>query len=205
MLNLKPILLAAALMAAGAYQPARLRTGSVDRIPFTVASAGLVMLDVTVNERGAVSEVRMIKDVDPFGSMLKTALGHWEFEPARQDGQAVESQILVAGLFRPPMLLFPAPAAPRPPDVEPPRSIPYPTSVSVPPYPPNRLGDGIVLVEVEVGEDGAVGNARVVGSAGGFDDAALQTARAWKFRPARDNGQSVRARAYLVFAFRWPT
>jgi TonB family protein len=204
MLKVVPVL--GALMAAGSYEPAHLTRAYVEKIPFNVAAAGLVVLDVTIDARGGVSAVSIVKDVDPFGSTLKEELAGWEFEPAREDGRAVESQILVAGLFRPAMLLFPAPPGLRPPDTEPPKSMPYPTSVAVPPYPPTAVGQGAVLVEVEVSAEGRVEQVRLVGSAeSAFEAPALDAARAWVFRPARSDGRAVHSRAYIVFSFRWPT
>jgi len=200
------ILPAAALATAGAYEPARLTRGSVDRIPFNVAAAGLVVLDVTIDDRGSVSSIGVVKDVDPFGSILKEAVGGWEFEAAREDGRAAESHIVVAGLFRPAMLLFPAPSGLRPPDTEPPQSMPYPASVAVPPYPPTAIGDDAVLVEMEVNDAGTVEQARVVGGkTSAFNSPALDAARAWVFRPARKGGRAVPSRVYVVFSFRAPT
>jgi TonB family protein len=84
--------------------------------------------------------------------------------------------------------------------------MPYPTSVAVPPYPPTALGQGAVLVEIEVSAEGRVEQTRLVGSAGSaFEAPALDAARAWVFRPARSNGRAVPSRAYIVFSFRWPT
>jgi TonB family protein len=198
------VLLTAALTAAGSFEPARLTRASVERIPFNVAAAGLVVADVTVDARGSVSDVAIIKDVDPFGSILNESVREWEFAPAREDGRATLSHILVAGLFRPAMLLFPAPPGMRPPDTEPPESMPYPASVAIPPYPPTAVGDRAVLLEVEVTEEGTASNATVVSPPTGFDGAALDAARGWTFRPARRNSRAVPSRVYLVFSFRWP-
>jgi TonB family protein len=116
----------------------------------------------------------------------------------------VESRVLVAGLFRPAMLLPPAPEGFETPDAPPSEEIPYPTSVAIPPYPPNALGSHYVLVEVEVGEAGSVTAARVVSRTSGFDSAALDASREWRFRPAKRAGRPVPTVAYLLFAFRQP-
>ena len=44
----------------------------------------------------------------------------------------------------------------------------------------------------------------MIGSAAGFDSAALDAARGGCFRPARYRGESVPAYAYLIFGFRAP-
>jgi TonB family protein len=76
--------------------------------------------------------------------------------------------------------------------------------VGVPPYPPNAVGSVTVLVEVTIAESGNVADARIVGEASGFDDAASSAARSWRFRPASRAGSPVEARAYLLFVFGQP-
>jgi TonB family protein len=72
------------------------------------------------------------------------------------------------------------------------------------PYPPNALGDGVSVIEVRVGSTGATGDVRVVQSGGGFDGAALDTAKRWRFRAAQRDGSPVVSFVYLVFGFRQP-
>jgi TonB family protein len=171
------------------------------------AAAGLVIAELTVDAEGGVSRVHLIRDVEPFGSLLRDSAALWRFEPARDEGKAVEAPVLVAGFFRPSMLLFPGTEAPRPPPPPEPRgphSMPYPTSVRVPPYPANVLGEGVVELEVDVDDGGAVREARILGGPPAFEDAALTAARGWRFLSARRDGRAVASRAYLVFSFPTP-
>jgi len=82
--------------------------------------------------------------------------------------------------------------------------VPYPTSIGIPPYPPNLVGSAAVLVETEIDDSGAVTSARVLGAASAFDDASLEAARRWVFRPARHGGRETASRAYLLFVYRQP-
>jgi TonB family protein len=82
--------------------------------------------------------------------------------------------------------------------------IPFPTAVTVAPYPPNALGDAVVLIEVQVAPGGRATSARVVRSAPPFDEPALAAGRQWMFRPARLHGQPIAAPAYILFGFRQP-
>jgi TonB family protein len=82
--------------------------------------------------------------------------------------------------------------------------IPFPTTTIVAPYPATALGDGMVLVEVQVEPGGTAANARVVRSAPPFDGPALAAARQWRFRPARLHGQPIATLAYILFGFRQP-
>lgn len=196
-------LLAVSALASG-WTPATLEAGALGPVPFGARAAGLLVLEVGIDERGGVADVRVVKDVAPFGEGLERDVRGWRFEPAREDERASASRVLVAALVRPAALLFPAPGAPPAPPADAPEGIPYPASVAVPPYPPTAVGDAAVIVEVEVDETGGVASARVVGSPGGFDEPALEAARGWRFRPARHEGADVAARGYLVFVFRAP-
>ncbi len=186
------------------YDPARLESGSVAAIPYQTRAAGIVLFELVVDPQGNVTETRIIQDLAPFTRVVKESVNAWRFDPARVNRKRAKSRVLVAGLFRPAMLHFPMPKAVRAPDAQPSEEVPFPTSFKVPPYPPNAIGSAYVLVEVEVGKDGTVNSTEVHGPSSGFDDAALQAASAWSFRPASREGRPVPARAYLIFAFRQP-
>jgi TonB family protein len=72
-------------------------------------------------------------------------------------------------------------------------------------YPPEALKAGLqakVELEITVGADGKVTDARVVTSAGhGFDEAALEAARRFVFEPARVADQPVPARVRYPYVF----
>lgn len=75
-----------------------------------------------------------------------------------------------------------------------------------PRYPPlsRRMGEeGIVVLRVELDEQGKVCAARVSGSSGfaRLDDAALDAVRNWRCNPAQRDGQPVRAVALQPFKF----
>ncbi len=82
--------------------------------------------------------------------------------------------------------------------------VPHPTATPLPPFPPRGRDPGIVLVEVVVDETGIAAVARMVRSVPGFDQVALDTARRWRFRPARTNDQPTESIAYLLFGFAQP-
>lgn len=204
MSRLMSLALVAALQLPGSFAPARVRSSPLGSFPYGSRAAGVVALDVTVDARGSVTGIGTLKEVEPFGDVLRAAVSRWVFEPAREGGRSVEHPVLVAGLFRPAAVLFPAPPPfPDPPDTSP-HSIPVPKEIGIPPYPPNRVGAAAVLVEVEVDDRGVVDSATIVGAQTGFDDAALDAARRWVFRPAEYQNRPVPSRAYLLFVFRQP-
>jgi TonB family protein len=187
------------------YDPAKLVSGPVEGIPYRTHAAGLVLVELAVDAQGRVTDSRIIQDVEPFTDVVRQSVTSWRFDPARVNRQRAESRVLVAGLFRPAMLQFQMPEVRKSPDAKPSEEIPFPTSFEVPPYPPNAIGSKYVVVEVDVGESGTVNSVTVHGESSGFDSAALQAARDWKFRPASLEGSPVAARAYIIFAFRQPS
>lgn len=75
--------------------------------------------------------------------------------------------------------------------------------VRVPPQYPVRMAqrgiEGWVTVELTIGEDGSVIEAKVVASSNsGFERAALQAVRKWKYKPKIVNGQPVIRRGIRV-------
>jgi TonB family protein len=198
------VVLAAALQLSSSFQPARVVSGPFGGFPYAARAAGVVVLDVDVDATGMVRGIKTLKDVDPFGEVLRSSVSSWRFEPARADGSAVEHPILVAGLFRPAAVMFAAPPPPPPPPAGAPRSIPFPIEIGIPAYPANRVGVAAVLLEVEVDDRGTVTSARIKGEPTGFDDASLEAARRWVFRSAMYKNRPVASRAYLLFVFRQP-
>jgi TonB family protein len=135
----------------------------------------------------------------------------WRFAPAQDTDDPkvplhdVASTVLVAAVFRPPTLLN-GPVAGNPPkDVDAASAAtPFPASIVVPAFPPKALASGLVLIEADVDPAGAVSDARVLVSASGLDQAALDAARQWTFRAARLHGRAASSVAYLIFGFRQP-
>jgi TonB family protein len=202
-----PLLIVASLLAAWAgagrgLEPPRLVRGEVAAAPWNVVSGGIAACDVLVDERGAVVRAELVQDVPPYGLQLREdILSSWRFEPARENGRPMGAHVLVLGLFLPPMLQMPAPERPLYKTTKAPETLPWPTDVVVPPYPPNVIGSGKVIVETDVSEQGGVASARVLSPPGAFDAAALEAIRGWTFRPAALAGRPLASRAFLVVSF----
>ena len=188
------------------FEPARLNVGSPPAPPPpTVVASGQEWLRVSVDASGDVSQIEPLREAPAFSEAFRRAVNGWSFAPARVEGEAVASQVLVAALFRS-ATLYSLPGLGQPPSG--PRlgrgQFPIPVSTPAPPYPPRAVGSGLVIVEVEVDRNGGVRATPVVRSRPGFDTAAVNAARRWRFRPATWDGQPVRSVAYLVFGFREP-
>src|SRR5262245_15191678 len=195
-----------ALVSAGTtgYVPPRWSSGQMPTIPPRAVSAGEVWLDVLVTSEGRVASVDTLRSTPPFDAAMIAAVHGWRFEPATAAATTVAARVLVVGMFAPPALAGPTLGEPPRTLRAPGGDLPVPSSTSAAPYPPRATGDGAVLVEVTIDNSGTPADARIVVSSPAFDDAALTTAGSWSFEPARSDGRSVRAHAYLLFAFRQP-
>ena len=195
----------AVFLATEGLEPPRWKDGALPQIPQQTTAWGQVLLEVSAGAAGQVERMTILRSTPPFTEALQKAVAGWRFEPAMAGRVPSPGRILVAAVFRPPALAE-APGAGEPPRdlAAPSDSIPFPTTIRSPRYPPRALGDGVVLVEAVVGGDGAVRAATILKSAPGFDDSAVQASLQWKFRAARRDGSPVFARALLVFAFRQP-
>jgi TonB family protein len=161
------------------------------------------VLELRITASGIVREAIVVDDSPPFTEALTKVVRLWEFEPASFDGEPRESRISVVGVFRAPTLLGGAPPAPRR-TASPSPSIAYPTSTVTPAYPPQALESGVVMMEAEVDENGAVADVQILGVGEGFAAVAVEAARKFRFRPATSDGRPVRSHAILVFGFPQP-
>ncbi len=201
------------VIVATDFEPARFLSGDLPAQPLMVVGRGQVLLELHLDAAGSVTNVVPLRSTPPFTDLLANAAREWQFTPAREtDGEppalvAIETRVLVAGLFRPPTTYDTPSRGEVPEDVaSASEEVPFPTTIAPPLYPPTappHLG-AVVLVEVEVGEDGTVDNSRSIRSPGGFESVSTDAARQWKFRPARRAGSPVRSFAYIVFGFRDP-
>jgi len=189
--------LVAAAVLASQPAPARLTLAPLPPLPGPAVGSGEVLLEVGIDAAGRVAAVRTLRDSPPYTEALRDTVKNWLFEPARDAaGKPAPSAVLVAGSFRPATVAGPAAGDPPREVAKPSGRVPFPEATAPPPYPPLARGDGQVIVEMSVAPDGAA-TPRVFRADPGFADAALQAARAWRFRPLPGGG-----RAYVVFGFR---
>jgi TonB family protein len=175
---------------------------------------GQAFLELTIRANGTVEATKPIRSTPPFTQVLSDAVTGWQFTPALEDAmdadgkpvgpKTVPSKVMVASMFRAPTLLTPT-LGESPADVGAPSAeVAYPSLTPEPPYPPQALAAGVVLIEASVDTSGRVAAARVIGSSPAFDQVALDTARKWRFKPARIKGHPMSTYVYLVFGFPQP-
>jgi TonB family protein len=208
------VVIVTTLAAQEPYTPARYAGGAPPVLPALTVGGGQAFLELTIRSNGTVESVRPIRSTPPFTQVLSDAVAGWRFTPALEaatdaDGKpigpsTVSSKVMVASMFRAPTLLTPT-LGEKPADVGAPSAdVAYPSSIQEPPFPPRALAAGVVLIEASVDISGNVANARVIASSPAFDQAALDTARRWRFKPALIKGRAMPTYAYLVFGFPQP-
>jgi TonB family protein len=198
--------------------PALFQTGRVPTLSVmsVEVGGGEVLLEVAVDRTGAVSGIKPLRETATFTERMTQAVRTWRFTPSttempparRKPGgpttEAVDSTVLVAGIFRRPSIVGMTLGAPIK-DVAPASAgVPFPASLVTPPHPPKAVSPGVVLVEVRVDAKGGVSDAKILIPSPGYDDAALSTARQWTFRPAKAGGANAPAVVYIVFGFQPP-
>ena len=190
-------------MAQGELTTPRFASGKSPVLPPLAANGGLVGLELRIAPSGIVQEAIVIDDSPPFTEEVRKVVRLWKFELANVEGAPAPARVAVVGVFRAPTLLGGTPPPPKRVS-SPSAEIPYPTSTTTPAYPPQALSPGVVMLEVEVDEKGAVADVEILSQAEGFAAAAVEAARQFRFRAAKLDGHPVRSYAVLVFGFPQP-
>jgi TonB family protein len=200
---MKGLLLALFSMAQAEVAASRFASGNAPDLPPLAQDGGLVGLELRIAPSGIVQEAIVIDDSPPFTEEMRKVVRLWKFEPPVVDGAPAAARVAVLGLFRAPTLLGGAPPPPKR-IAGPSGEIPYPTSTATPAYPPQALESGVVMLELEVDEKGAVADIEILNQTEGFDAVAVEAARKFRFRPATRGGSPLRSFAVVVFGFPQP-
>jgi hypothetical protein len=83
------------------YLPAEVAAGSFASTPVTKADPGAVVLDVTIDKNGGVKKIDVIRDIPSLTQEAVSAVKRWTINPATFNGKPIESQLVVAFVFRP--------------------------------------------------------------------------------------------------------
>lgn len=87
--------------AAVRFEPIAV-VSTVDPVyPANVVSWGTVILEVTVDETGALGGIKVLRDLPPFTEESQRAVKKWKFRAARLDDEAVRSSLIVVFSFPP--------------------------------------------------------------------------------------------------------
>jgi outer membrane biosynthesis protein TonB len=199
------------LAAAGQQPPRATAPRFLDGAPPAqnplAVGGGEVILELGINAGGGVQQVRQVRDTPPFGEALTAAVRTWRFEPgtATVDGRSgpASSPALVVGVFRAPTL-YPGPTLGTPPSsrAEASSRLPRVEALTPPNHPPNSIGEGVVLIEIEMTATAVPRGYKVLSPESGFDGAALDAVRLWRFAAPREPVQVDAFFVYAVLGFR---
>jgi hypothetical protein len=180
------LVLAEAVTVVGpAYPPNAVAGGSV------VAALHVVS--------GSVKRMDILQADPPFEQPVRSAVAGWRFSTSES------GDILVVVDFRTPNLYATgsaekilASAAPAP-------GLAYPKKIVEPPYPPNSLAEGSVILHLDLAGNGSVLRVKILQGLGTLTGACVAAARSWQFVPARTKkGMAASSEAYAVFVIRRP-
>jgi TonB family protein len=191
---------------SNAVEVPRLKSGAPPSVPALAVGWGDVRLEAIVGADGRVAEITTLRTTPPYTDALREAVAGWRFEPAATKEGPADAHVLIVGIFRPRVLYdTPVPGTPPVDVAQPSSNVPAPLEIPTPVYPVRAVGDGVVVVEMLIGPDGATREMAIAISTGaGFEDSALRAASQARFRPAHRGGVPVAGRVYLVFGFRQP-
>lgn len=162
---------------------------------------GVVILEVIIGTDGKVREGRVLRSVAFLDEAAIEAVRQWEYTPTELDGKPVAVVMTVTvnfnmdvGIAEPALTVFPWPAAQGAvrAGLGGTVDIPQQTKTARADFPgkarsAGRTG-GAVLLELLVGTNGKVTDARVIRSSPLFDNEALEAVRKWEFEPTLVNG-----------------
>lgn len=70
--------------------------------PLQSVASGTVVLEVSLDEFGKITEVRAVREIPSLTEPAERSVRQWKFQPAKLDGKPVASKVPVAFSFVPP-------------------------------------------------------------------------------------------------------
>jgi len=87
--------------AAPRFEPVEVVSTIEPIYPINAVSWGTVILQLTVDEAGGLDGIKIVRALAPFTDQAQRAVKQWKFRPARLEGEAVRSSIIVVFSFPP--------------------------------------------------------------------------------------------------------
>lgn len=202
----------ALVFAEGPFRPPEVISATDAQYPIHSVADGIVVLDVSLDERGSISKTKVTRDIPSLTPVAVSSVRLWKFSPAVDSGHPVMSQARVAFAFRPPAIFAAQPAfnpvsssenstpaengsAYVPPGI---------VSATYPQYPVNAAMPGAVVVQINIGPSGRIRDVKVVRDLPPFTQLAVSAARKWQFQPATLQGQPIDSTIAVSFVFSAP-
>jgi len=191
----------------GRFAPADITSAGDIAYPMNAAQGGLVSLLVKLDESGNAQDWQVLQDVPPLTASAKEGVKKWTFHGATMNGRNVAAYFPVYVVFNP---YNPGGTGVTGGGPKVPPTVPSNLASWLPPqvrrasfaiYPPNSQAEGTVVLSVEIGKAGHVGNIKVVHGVPALNQAAIDAVKQWGFQPAMRDGQMAPGRLCVAFVF----
>ena len=83
------------------FQPAEVLHGKYPLYPVDATAFGTVVLEATLTARAEVENVKVVRDLPPFTTHTRDAVGEWRFMAATDNGSPIASKVVLAFVFLP--------------------------------------------------------------------------------------------------------
>lgn len=193
------------------FKSAQLLSASDVPIPFNSVANGIVLLRATIDKKGSVQDIAVIRQLASVTEVAEKAVKDWTFSPGTVDEKPSVTQVAIAVVFCPvgPSLgeLTLAPLDSEAAGDSPaayPSQLPDVTAAA---YTPNTTPfAGTVVLQATISSSGGLDYTKVVKDYPGLTPSCLRTLdEKWKFAPALMDGKPVRSTMIIAFAIRNPT
>ena len=162
---------------------------------------GAVTMDITIGTDGFVTDAKVLNPEPPFAAPALAAVRQWRYTPTLLNGQPVEVLMTVTIKFAPGLDQNQSERVRAGGVVSEPRLIKHVAPV----YPPDAVAaqlSGMVILDVVIGKDGSVVDAKVLRPIPMFEAAALEAVRQWKYTPSTLNGEPVEVLLIVTVHFK---
>ena len=195
--------------AQGPFKAPEVTSAPDIQYPIQSIADGIVVLDLSLDDMGAVTRVSVTRDILSLTSVATASIQSWKFTAASSHGNPQPSTVRVAFVFRP-RSYFAAdpPFAPvlsggGPSRVDQSYVPPGIIAVTYPQYPIKAVIPGTVVIQVTVGKSRSIQRLKVVRDLPPFTQLALNAVNRWGFQAATLDSKPVPS--VLVVAFVFPT
>jgi hypothetical protein len=198
-------------LAQTPFKPAEVTSAPDIQYPIRSIADGVVVLDVSLDDKGGVTAITVVRDIPSLTSVATASIPSWKFTPASRHGTPVSSTMRVAIVFRPPVYFAAGPSfsstlsggdsdeigsqAYTPPGIG---------SVTYPQYPINAATPGTVVLQVTVNKSSTIEHLKVVRDLPPFAQVALSAANKWQFQAATLKGRPTTSNLAIAFIFTRP-
>lgn len=192
------------------FVPARLVAAWPLEYPIQSVAAGVVVLEVLIDDDGKVVDAIPRRDIPSLTGPAVLAVKRWEYKAATRDGEPVWSRATVAVMFNPPIAASPVVLSPLSSEVVTPRH-------RYPPEPPDVASafpaiypyayagiDLSVVLNVDLAADGTVDSVKLIHGEKLLTETTEAALQKWQFQAAHYDGKAISAPMTVAFVYRVP-